>query len=334
MNIDNDFETIRKSLTGDKKTDVNLLFHAIDEYSGRPYAAELINRIGSLLGEIINGCDVKTAEFLNDYIQKQVRKNYDNKLEEIKTLVDSGKYEEALARSYSLEKELMNSIEKAKSSNPGNTYSFRFYFSPMEYDIGDIYFPGNNILLPIDPVSLYTLRGQALFFLKRDEEAIDSIRKGFDYDPCSVDLCFLLADIEKERYRSISYLSYLEKAKEYMYQENDFFRYLKYLLDYYTNMEKEEKTAKELEFLLKNAKTYKSLVNPSMKDAKLRTRQNNILKHLSLKGIDFHVSDTVLNVAISAYRECSSTGDQEGTNYYKAVLNTFLTPQDKKHLGI
>ncbi len=334
MNIDTDFETIRKSLTGDKKNDVNLLFHAIDEYSDRPYAAELINRIGDLLGEIINGCDQKTAEFLNDYIQRQVRKNYDQKLNEIKKLVDNGKYEEALTASYELEKELMNSIEKAKSANPGNNYSFRFYFSPMEYDIGNLYFPGNNILLPIDPVSLYTLRGQALFFLKRDEEAIDSIRKGFDYDPCSVDLCFLLADIEKERYRSISYLSYIEKAKEYMYQENDFFRYLRYLIDFYTNIEKEKKTAKELEFLLKYAKTYKSLVTPSMKDAKLRSRQNTILKHLALKGIDFHVSETVLTTAVSAYRDCLATGDHEGTNYYKAVLNTFLTPKDKKELGI
>ena len=329
MNIDQDFEEIKKKLTGDKKKDIQILFSAIDEYADRPYAAELIKKVGDCLNDIIKDNGKDTTDFLNAFIQKQASKNYDAKLNEVKKLIDEGKYEEALAKTYPLENDIAAAIKMGKDAYPNQNIVFRFCFSAMEYDLSDKYFYDEcATLLPVDAVSLYTLRGQALFFLKRDDEAIETIRKGFEFDPVSVDLCFLLADIEKERMRYISYFSYIDRAKDYIYKEADLFRYLSYLAFYYQNALDDKETSDEIKLLMKNAKNYKQMIHPAFKNQDIQKKQLSILQDLKNKKIDIHVSSGVINTAIESYINCQNNNDVEGMNYFKSVVFAFLTPNE------
>lgn len=326
MTLEQDLENLKKKLTGDKKKDIKTLFASLDDYNDRPYLNELINEISNMLKNIVADTDKKTLRTLDAYVQKQIRSRYDRSLLEIKKLVDDGKFQEAIDATYPLEENINTSIEQGKRDSSENDISFRYYFSPMEFDLADTYFPGNNCMLPVDAVSLYILRGQAYFFLKEDEKAIDSIRYAFNFNPVSVDICFLLADIEKQRMNSFSYLSYIERAKDYIYKESDYLRYLKYLSDYYRSFEKDEKTAKTIDTLVKLGKTYKGITEVT--SSKQSTRQKKLLNYLSKKKINIYISDNIIKTALNAYEECSNDKDTEGINYYKSILVSFLDKKD------
>ena len=318
MTLEQDLENLRKKLTGDKKKDIEILFTSLQKFDDRPYRDEIINKISDMLQNLLKDADEKTSGLLTAYIQRQASADYDKKLLAIKRNVDEGKYQEAIDASFPLEKDILSSIENGKATQCDDNLSFRFYFSAMEYDLCNRFFPGKNIMLPIDAVSLYTLRGQAYFFLKEDEKAVESIRYAFNFDPVSVDLCFLLADIEKERMNGLSYLSDIERAKDYLYRESDYLRYLKYMAEYYRTFEKDDATADELMTLLKKGKTYKGITTVTKSNWEKEHRR--ILKDLSDKKIELLISDGVLSTAIDSYRECVNANDNEGINYYKSVL--------------
>lgn len=326
MTLEQDLENLKKKLTGDKKKDIKTLFASLDDYTDRPYLNELINEISNMLKNIVADTDKKTLKALDAYVQKQIRSRYDRSLFEIKKLVDDGKFQEAIDATYPLEENINASIEQGKRDNGENDLSFRYYFSPMEFDLADTYFPGNNCLLPVDAVSLYILRGQSYFFLKEDEKAIDSIRYAFNFNPVSVDICFLLADIEKQRMNSLSFLTYIERAKDYIYKESDYLRYLKYLSDYYRSFEKDEKTAKAIDTLIKKGKTYKGIteITPS----KWSNQHKKILDNLNKKKIDIYISESIIKTALNAYQECMNDNDTEGVNYYKSILVSYIDKKD------
>lgn len=327
MTLEQDLENLRKKLTGDKKKDIEILFSSLQRFDDRPYRDEIINKISDMLHDLLKGTDEKTASLLTTYIQRQASADYDKKLLAIKKDVDEGRYQEAVDASIPLEKDIIASMENGKATQCDDSLSFRFYFSAMEYDLSNRFFPGNNAMLPIDAVSLYTLRGQAYFFLKEDEKAIESIRYAFNFDPVSVDLCFLLADIEKERMNGLSYLSYIERAKDYLYREGDYLRYLKYMAEYYRVFEKDDKTADELMTLLKKGKTYKGIT--TITKSTWEKEHKKILKDLNEKKIELLISDNVLSTAFDCYKECINADDREGINYYKSLLLPLI---DKKKL--
>ena len=331
MTLEKDLENLRKKLTGDKKKDIEILFTSLQKFDDRPYRDEIINKISDMLQNLLKDTDEKTSGLLTAYIQRQASADYDKKLLAIKKNVDEGKYQEAVDASYPLEKDILSSIENGKATQCDDNLSFRFYFSAMEYDLCNRFFPGKNIMLPIDAVSLYTLRGQAYFFLKEDEKAVESIRYAFNFDPVSVDLCFLLADIEKERMNGLSYLSDIERAKDYLYRESDYLIYLKYMAEYYRTFEKDDTTADELMTLLKKGKTYKGIT--TVTESNWEKEHRRILNDLSDKKIELLISDGVLSTAIDSYRECVNADDNEGINYYKSVLLPLIDKTDLDALG-
>lgn len=331
MTLEQDLENLRKKLTGDKKKDIEILFTSLQRFDDRPYKDEIINEISNMLQDLLKDTDEKTSSLLTSYIQRMASADYDKKLLAIKKNVDDGKYQEAVDASFPLEEDIRASIENGKATHNDDSIIFRFYFSAMEYDLCNRFFPGKNVMLPIDAVSLYTLRGQAYFFLKEDEKAIESIRYAFNFDPVSVDLCFLLADIEKERMNGLSYRTDIERAKDYLYREGDYLRYLKYMAEYYRVFEKDDTTADELMTLLKKGKTYKGIT--TITKSNWEKEHKKILKDLSEKKIEFLISDNVLSTAIDCYRECVNADDREGINYYKSVLLPLIDKKEIEALG-
>ncbi len=328
MTLEQDLENLKKKLTGDKKKDIKTLFSSLEEYNDRPYLSALLSEIIHLMKNTLSSADKKTIQALKAYSQKVMYSQYDHILMEIKRQVDHQEYQHAIEYTNLLEKELNEQILIAKREHEGKDQdlSFRFYFSPMEYDLSDTYFPGNCCLLPIDPVSLYVLRGQSYFFLGEDEKAVDTIRYAFRFNPVSVDICFLLADIEKQRMNSLSYLTYIDRAKDYLYKESDYLRYLRYLSDYYRSFENDEKTAKAIDTLLKKGKNYKGIT--VLSPSKWNSQHKKILDNLSKKKIDIYISDNVIKTAKTAYQKCLKDKDTEGINYYKSLLVPFIDKSD------
>lgn len=317
MTLKQDLKNLKNKLTGDKDKDIATLKASLTEYDDRPYKREIIDIINEMITQLLPPSKDNPDSFLKSFLS-----NYDNTLLEIKHYLDQGEYELALKLCAPAE-ELLNKLIilelKLQKCPP---LPLRFYFSTIEYDLAMKYYPEEQFIPHADPVSLPILKGQALFFLKDDNAAIESIRHGLEIDPVSADICFLLADIERQRMNSYSYLSYIERAKDCLYKNEDYIRYLKYLSDYYHDFEHDDKTATNLKTLYTKGKTYKAITRAGKE--KWAKSHKKILTQLEKKKIDISVSDNVITTALEKYKECIKENEDEGATYYKGILDTFI----------
>ncbi len=317
MTLKQDLKNLKDKLTGDKDKDIDTLKASLSEYNDRPYKKEIVDIINEMIAQLLSFSNDDSDSTLKPFLS-----TYENTLLQIKKHLDNGEYQQALNLCTPTE-ELLNKIvalELKLQNCP--SLPIRFYFSTMEYDLATKYYPEEQFIPHADPVSLSILKGQALFFLKDDKAAIESIRHGLEIDPVSVEVCFLLADIERQRMNSYSYLSYIERAKDYLYRNEDYIRYLKYLSDYYRDYEHDDKTATNLKTLYTKGKTYKEITHVGKE--KWAKTHKKILTQLEKKKIDILVSDNVISTALEKYNECVKENEMEGVTYYRGILDTFI----------
>lgn len=323
MSYEEDITTIQNSLTGDEKKDIRTLFEAAEEYKGRPYFHRINEWISARLEDMVRDASPEKIAELTQYIQNQSSLRYDRALKSIQNQIRNKEYESAISNSYELEKQVEKAM--AEASTGKSNLSFRYCFSMMEYVLADKAFPDEKIvILPLDYVSLLTLRGEALFKLGKEEEAFASIHEAFFYDPVSVDLCFLKADLDIETHNMLSLENDLEKAHEYLFKAADYFRYYRYLLKYYENQEEGEDTAALL--LLMLHRDYKSPYDF------VTTLSPDIKGFLEEKQIPLTLSDFVLDTYKERLKVTKEEGNLEAYKYYADLYRPFLSEEEGKKL--
>lgn len=325
MTVNEIIDSIKAKFNGDPEHDIKEIIIAMEDIKKDPQKDQIFDVLKEMINELISQCDKKTINRVTELLSRKATMSFDAKLNTLKKYVDNGDYEEALSYANELEQVILNIINK-HSKEHNEDVTCRYFFSPMEFDLYEKFFPTSNaMVIPDDYISLLSLKSQALFFLKKEKEAIEELRKAFSLDPVSVDLCFLMAEMYKETMNYISYKTYVDKAEEYCYKASDFIKYLKYLIVYYNDYEHDTETCKDLKLVIKNSNnTFKGLLAPHIKNNDKLNAHKAALLRLQDKGIKITPEKSVLAVAYNQLRICVYNNDVEGINYYKAVLNDFF----------
>jgi tetratricopeptide (TPR) repeat protein len=315
MSLKEDIEAIKAKLTGDKKKDIDILFSAADQYANRPYSKELDLEISDLINEITQDCDDKTLKELSVYISRRSTVSYEKNLLSIRDAIDKKHDKKALQLADKTEAQVLASMEEARSASPDAPITYRYCFSPMEFSLANRYYPVKNVIqLPFDYVSLLTLKGQALYYSNRVDEAVLTIRKAFEYDPVSPDISFLLADIDAVKGNWISYSMNLDRAHQFLYKREDVKRYYFYVAQYFRLCLQDPETSKNL------ITAFSGKELPYQILRKLPTKTLNILKE---KEIPLDASDEVISTALREVRSANAMKDKETYDYYYGILSDF-----------
>ena len=319
MDIEEDIKTIRSKLTGNKKKDIDMLFSAVDKYSKRPYSKEIYLQITELLSEITKDCDPKSMALVSRYILRQSTAKYEKNLYKIRELITKKQLEEALKLADILDTEVTNSIDET-SNGCKEPIVFRHYFSAMEERLSSKYFfTENPVNLPFDYLSLLSLKGQALYYSRRPEEALDTVRKAFEFDPVSVDIAFLLADIDCGMGNWISYKMDIEKAVRFLFKEEDYNRYFFYMEQYYEKYLGDKKTGDTLEkFAMDHRKPH----------LKIKSLDPQTRDFFISQGIHLDLSPEVIETAFNEAKRCFFEKDKRGYEYFSDILLNFREPSE------
>ncbi len=251
---------------------------------------------------------------------------YENSLSSIQRSIVSNDSNSALKVIDPLKRKLDSCIQTFLQEHKEYKIEFVFFFSMMENALYREYYYQPSILqipFPYDIVSLYTLEGQAYFQKGNFTQAKECIHNAMKYDPINVDLLFLSADLNRNQFNWFSYKSDLDKIHTFMYKEEDFRKYYRYLQTYYTEYEKNPLLAKLLA-KLGNEKNKNTLYQTWML---LTDSQKKLLNEYE---IPYDLSDFVLNVLISACKICLLYNNIQGYKYY---FNVFVKFRNDKQIN-
>ncbi len=251
---------------------------------------------------------------------------YENSLSSIQRYIMSNDSNTALKTIDPLKTKIESCIQAFLQENKEYKIEFVFFFSMMENALYREYYFQPSVLqipFPYDIVSLYTLEGQAYFQKGDFAHAKECIHKALRYDPVNIDLLFLSADLNRNQFNWFSYKSDLEKIHFFLYKEEDFRKYYRYLQTYYTEYEKNPILAKLLA-KLGSEKTKNTLYQTWML---LTESQKKLLNEFE---IPCDLSDFVLNVLISACKICLLYNNIQGYKYY---FNVFVKFRNDKQIN-
>ncbi len=251
---------------------------------------------------------------------------YENSLSSIQRYIMSNDSNTALKTIDPLKTKIESCIQAFLQENKEYKIEFVFFFSIMENALYREYYFQPSVLqipFPYDIVSLYTLEGQAHFQKGDFAHAKECIHKALRYDPVNIDLLFLSADLNRNQFNWFSYKSDLEKIHFFLYKEEDFRKYYRYLQTYYTEYEKNPILAKLLA-KLGSEKTKNTLYQTWML---LTESQKKLLNEFE---IPCDLSDFVLNVLISACKICLLYNNIQGYKYY---FNVFVKFRNDKQIN-
>ncbi len=228
-------------------------------------------------------------------------------------------YDEALERIEVLEKQVhkvMDSISSlAKEPNP----EFQFCFSPMEFSLFSYYYNPEDrdiFLLPYDYVSLLVLKSQTNFYLHNYDEARSAMKKALEYNPVSVDVHFLLADMDAAMNNYYSYHADLDRAYTFLYKEQDFFKFYRLLAKYYQATEHNE----QLISLLEDLGDEKGGNNLYHRFLLLPDKSKALLDEYK---IPYDASDEVIKTCINSAKDALDKDDIKTYKYYYQILINF-----------
>lgn len=317
MKEKDEFLKIQKKLTGDIQKDIPYLFDEAQKYSENQ---EVFSKINQLIDQLTKKATPEEIANINLRDKNLLSaKQFDKILMEVKTMINEAHYEEALEKIESLEiqvRKVMQSISTlAKEPNP----EFQFCFSTMEFALFDYYYNPDDrdiFLLPYDYVSLLVLKGQTYFYLHRFDEARQSMKKALEYNPVSVDVHFLLADMDAAMNNWYSYHADLDRAYTFLFKEGDFFKYYRLLAKYYKTNNNNTKLISLLEDLgdskASNKLYHRFLLLPDKSKALLDEYK-----------IPYDASDEVIKAAIKAARDALDKDDIKTYKYYYSILINF-----------
>jgi tetratricopeptide (TPR) repeat protein len=304
---------IRKRLNGEPQHDIETLFEAADDYADEPYQADLNSEISRMLIDIASQGTPEEQKQISSFISQQSSIKFALALAQARKNLKNQNYPEALETLAKLEKQITQAISQAKEKEKGHVnVSFRYYFSPMEYALGDTYFPANStILLPLDLIGFLSLKAQALYLSGRMDEALYSLSQAFEYDPVSSDLAFLACDIAHKEHNVITFVSDLDKAHRYLYKKEDFNKYFFYLSTYMIEEKDHSQLGNKIRTLAaQGAGTLEMQKALSIKDKAALTKL----------GYAYQPSAEVIAVALKETNLAQIAKDTQAYNYFHSIL--------------
>jgi tetratricopeptide (TPR) repeat protein len=323
MSYEEDFKVIKSRLTGDRKTDLQILFSCYDEFSKRPYSNELDCQISSLIEEIMKNASKEENQSLTRYINSVVSNKYNKSLLQIRNCLDKHQAKKALHLVETLEGRILFYIDKIKSNEPG--VQLRFYFSTMQFELSTRLYPAKfSTVLFFDYVSLLTLKSQAYYLLNRSTESLESLKKAFEIDPVSPDLCFLQADYDASKMNWISFLMDLDKAHRFLYTIEDCYRYYYYVASYFKGSLKDQEMAKAIVLAFSKSRQPLYLT--------VRNLPLNVLTALQIEKIPLDVDEDIIRTAVESAQSALRSKNDDLYKYYYNILANYRTPTEVESL--
>ena len=312
-------ESIHNQLTGDTEKDTELLSRYAQEYSENK---EVLQYIESIFDEFRSKSEKKEKK---EYTIST--KDFDKILLRAKSEINNKNYMESLNFLQDGENHVRDFIQKYEKTRKSKNVCYYYFFSTMEFALTKNYYNEHktSIVLPYDYVSLLTLRGQAYFFSKMFKEARSCFLKAMTYNPVSVDLLFLISDLD---YQNINYFSFradLDKISVFLYKEGDFFRYYRYLALYYINFEENIALGEFLKKLgdKKDERPFRERIRALNPDEITLLKENNI-------AID--ISDVVLSTIVENMKEHLLSKQGDVFHYFYDILRHFRNENEIKGL--
>ena len=311
------FLEIKKKLTGDVKKDIPYLFDEAQKFSENQ---EVFSKINQLIDQLTKKASPEEVARINIKEKNLLsEKQFDKLLLEIKSAINDTYYDEALERIEVLEKQVhkvMDSISSlAKEPNP----EFQFCFSPMEFSLFSYYYNPEDrdiFLLPYDYVSLLALKSQTNFYLHNYDEARSAMKKALEYNPVSVDVHFLLADMDAAMNNYYSYHADLDRAYTFLYKEQDLFKFYRLLAKYYQATDHNE----QLISLLEDLGDEKGGNNLYHRFLLLPDKSKALLDEYK---IPYDASDEVIKTCINSAKDALDKDDIKTYKYYYQILINF-----------
>ena len=282
MTLQETLQQLKSQISGDSKKDIDHIFQVLAEARGTDFYFELEKETEKILNDIIAKADKKDKQALIAYIKAKSRTPLDEKLDKIQKCVYAKKLEDALKYIDELDKEVSISIQNVKKETKNPIIAFRYYRNEFEETLCNKWFPEKNIFyLTVNYPEILENKSQILFVLKRFNEAYETAKKIFEYNPISVNACITLAGVALQQRNIYSFSSIMEKAKEFTYSVFDFFNYNFLLSNYYSLIEGDKRTSIDIQRYFNNQKTPVQIITNLPKGLKQQLLNKNFLLDLS-----------------------------------------------------
>lgn len=250
-------------------------------------------------------------------LNRNLDRRYSVSLYNIRDLIKAKRCEEALTQIAPLENMLLL-LEDAINKRHQYQLVFRYYFSLMEKALTEKAFPEANItLLPVDGVSLYILKAQALFRLGKTDQGYLSLHQALELDPVSVDVVFLLLEQDIQANNDFSIANDEERISQYLYRSEDFFRSMKYVA-YLTYNTTDKDWTSYLSSLPKNITPYDFLYKADPLLSILLPKEKALLSPLVKETYEEKIKEAIDHKDKATYL------------YYLNNYLPFLSPEEKR----
>ncbi len=325
MNIQEAIEKIKARFTGDAKKDIDTIFNALNESKNAIYYEELEEEMNKLLDEIVRKAANEDKKALLNYIKSKNRTSYDKKMDLIQKLIYQKKFQEALEELSTFENEINDTIENVRTKVDLPTAVFRYYRNGFEKTLCNKLYPEKSVInLDINLPEVLESKAQLLFVLKRYDEAYETAKKVYEYNPISVIASITLASISLQRRNIYAFSSSMEKAKDFTYSVFDFFNYNFLMASYYNLIEQDATIANDVQRYFNTQKTPVTIINNLPKGLKEQLEKKKFL--LDLSDI---VKDTFFSLIEAAK---TAEGTVNKTSIYYKKLNEFYSEQEIEHM--
>lgn len=266
--------------------------------------------------------------------------------EKAKALIDQEKYAEAIE----LLKEEIKKVKKFKVYGLEEYYNFDEMF---QFDIFINFLSGNNnaknkkqrnrakmgpnIIWRTEPVSdLFYYCGYALVEIGEFEQALNTLRMGLEWNPCSIALRFERIDIFrnqgdienmhreiKEAYKYVfrpKHLARIYRDRGYAFIEEE--KWDAAIASYFLSLifavddDDIERANGELGYI--EEKTGNEIVEPS---------EEELLQTAHEYKIPIGIDEWLLKLAQSRWNQCIQSNDEDGVNYYQDIYEAFVADE-------
>ena len=308
-----DVQTIKERLTGDARKDIRILFDASTEFANRSYSNQLNKAISDIMDDIMAKADPKVLTELSGVIQKKTASQFEESLLVIRNHLLRHHPAKAYAIADSVQKQVEETLTQAISTAEVPKPTFLYFYTLSEKALLERYFPSqNSILMPVDVISLLSLKANAAYVLKKEQEAISLLRKALEFNPVYVPVMFLLADIDANNQNWISFSMDLEKIHRYLFQPDDFFRYYDYVA--LSFQESDPAFSKKIHSAFKSkGKPYEVIerLDPKFRDSLLE------------KEIPLTLSEEVNSTLKQELQVAETQKNAESTQYFQQLLGNY-----------
>lgn len=335
MTYNEDIERIERKLSKviSISDELKIVFEIVKDYHARPYYPQLLDymfsKIALLLGLQNFSTPEESQKVLSQYLAL-LSKAFTETIIDCQKKIEHKEFDvaiEILEKFESVALSMINNYKEVSSYDDiffcsGNT-------SLMEKSLAGKYFHHqHSCVLDFDIVSLYITKAEANYY-KGDTDTAERILKDtFAYNPVDVKLCFLLSDIQWQKGNHYAYISYLDKAWDFMFYDDDFVNYLQRMKKYLKV--NDSKAYHAVVELLKYGDTYKAIFIAKEEDKKKKLEHQHYLDILKEKGYNYQVSDMVVDLIKAKLPLLKKRKMTNYVKYYTDILDSFgLAPKKR-----